>query len=391
MALTDQEILQILLRSKYITPDEAVAAQVKAAKSKTGILQRLYEQQLINKDLLGQAVSEFFKFPYFDLNSHPADPKLVKTLPEILAKKYELVLLANDGKNIILTTADPRLESEIQTEIRTLFPNVQNFKLYYSLTEDIQATFEYYKSSLEARFFDIYQQNVKIAPTILEEIYLDALANKASDIHFEPLKKEVVIRFRIDGILREVGRISRDLYTNILNKIKVESRLRIDQHFAAQDGAIRLEIQGRSIDLRVSIVPILDGQKVAIRLLSDYISQLSLEELGLQPEDRQLVESAFNKPYGMILTAGPTGSGKTTTLYAIIKILHKPEVNITTIEDPVEYKITGANQIQVNPDTDLTFAKGLRSIVRQDPNIILVGEIRDTETAEISINAALTG
>ncbi len=201
----------------------------------------------------------------------------------------------------------------------------------------------------------------------------------------------MVIRFRVDRVLHEAGRISREYYDGILNRIKVQARLRIDTHFATQDGAVRYERKEGSVDLRISIVPTLDGEKVAIRILAEYIRGFSLGDLGLFPEDQALIAQALRKPFGMILASGPTGSGKTTTLYALLKLLNRPEVNITTIEDPVEYKVIGVNQIQVNPQTNLTFAEGLRSIVRQDPNIILVGEIRDRETAEISVNAALTG
>ena len=219
----------------------------------------------------------------------------------------------------------------------------------------------------------------------------DAIAFRASDIHFEPHEKDTLIRFRIDGLLREAGRLSKDLYANVLNRIKVQSHLRTDEHFSAQDGAIRYSIKSQTIDVRVSIVPILDGEKIVLRLLSEYMRRFQLSDLGLSQAYQQQLLAAAEKPFGMILVVGPTGSGKTTTLYAAVKSMNHPDVNIATIEDPVEYKISGINHIQVNMQTNLTFAKGLRSIVRQDPDVILVGEIRDQETAEISVNAALTG
>jgi len=171
----------------------------------------------------------------------------------------------------------------------------------------------------------------------------------------------------------------------------VQAQLRIDQHMAAQDGAIRIRNEKFTVDMRISIVPTINGEKIVIRLLSQYVGGFGLDDLGLSEKDQEIIREAGDKPFGMILVTGPTGSGKSTTLYALLKNINSPEVNITTIEDPVEYRVAGVNQIQVNPQTDLTFARGLRSVVRQDPDIILVGEIRDEETAEIAINAALTG
>lgn len=225
----------------------------------------------------------------------------------------------------------------------------------------------------------------------MEEIFEDALVYRASDIHFEPQHKDIIVRFRVDGVLHEAGRIPKEYYENILNRIKVKSGLRIDEHFVAQDGSLRHEKDGMMIDMRTSVVPTIEGEKVVLRVLAAYVQEFTLGNLGLSQLHQQLLKASAEKPFGMILVAGPTGSGKTTTLYALVKLVDSPDVNITTIEDPVEYKVQGVNQIQVNLQTNLTFAKGLRSIVRQDPDIILVGEIRDNETAEISVNAALTG
>ncbi|EKD32175.1 MAG: hypothetical protein ACD_77C00158G0001, partial [uncultured bacterium] len=219
----------------------------------------------------------------------------------------------------------------------------------------------------------------------------DAYRDKASDIHIEPQEKESLVRFRIDGILHDVLHIDKKLHDRIATRIKVISRLRTDEHLSAQDGKMRMLIDDENLDLRVSIIPIADGEKVVLRLLSSRSREYSLLDLGMNEGDLKKVTVAINKSYGMILSTGPTGSGKTTSIYAILKILNTREKNITTIEDPVEYRIEGVNQIQVNVKTNLTFANGLRSILRQDPNVIFVGEIRDSETAGIAVNAALTG
>ena len=261
----------------------------------------------------------------------------------------------------------------------------------YSFPKDIESLFLSYRQPLTARLNNALKDAPGFAPKILEELFEEASIDKVSDIHFEPREDSAIIRFRVDGVLQTLGDIPKALYENILNRIKVQSRLRIDKHREPQDGAMRMTIQGKEVDLRISIVPIADGEKTVVRILSAYISELSLTNLGLSASSQKLLYQVAKKPFGMIIVTGPTGSGKTTTLYALIRLLNQPEVNITTIEDPIEYKITGVNQIQVNEATGITFAKGLRSIIRQDPNIILVGEIRDVETAEIAVNAALTG
>ncbi len=226
---------------------------------------------------------------------------------------------------------------------------------------------------------------------LLETLITKAFEAKSSDIHIEPTEKHLVVRYRVDGLLREAFFFDKALEEALLFKIKVEAQIRTDEHFAPQDGKIRFNIAGTPIDARISIIPTTKGEKVVIRLLAQQGKGLTLEELGIIGDDLDKVIKSYNKPYGMILAVGPTGSGKTTTLYTILKILNLRERNITTIEDPVEYDIDGVNHIQVNVKANMTFANGLRAILRQDPDIVMVGEIRDTETARIAINAAMTG
>ena len=213
----------------------------------------------------------------------------------------------------------------------------------------------------------------------------------ASDIHIEPEKDGSIVRFRIDGIMQEVLHFTPEIDQQVIARIKFLSKLRTDEHLSAQDGKIQTRIENEDLDIRISIVPIVHGEKCVMRLLSARYRQFGLADLGMNERDLKKVMDASTKPYGMILSTGPTGSGKTTTMYAILKILNTKERNIATIEDPIEYEIAGLNQIQVNPKTNLTFAEGLRSILRQDPNIIYVGEIRDDETADIAVNSAMTG
>lgn len=226
---------------------------------------------------------------------------------------------------------------------------------------------------------------------LLNNIVFEALQRNVSDVHIEPREDSMIVRFRIDGLLRDAIKIDKKVEQSLIFKIKVASRLRTDEHFAPQDGKIRFEFEGNRVDARISILPVTKGEKVVMRLLTQAGKSFALEDLGFQDRELDVIKRSYGKPYGMIVAAGPTGSGKTTTLYSILKILNSPEINITTIEDPVEYDLEGVNHVQVNKKADLTFATGLRSLLRQDPDVLMIGEIRDTETARIATNSAMTG
>ncbi|HUQ30160.1 MAG TPA: ATPase, T2SS/T4P/T4SS family [Candidatus Paceibacterota bacterium] len=389
MRLDDTQVKEILLKGNYIGEEDAKKAE-EFAKTSGGSIAYLLSQELVTQDLVGQAIAESLGVPYVDLNSRPPTKEQVLKIPEESAKKLRVVLFEEGAKKLTVVTDDPK-NAALAAELTAVFPG-KTISIAYSLSKDIDQMFTNYQKPLETRFSKIIEGKKRVAPELLEEIFRDAYTLHASDIHFEPQKKEVVIRFRIDGVLREAGRVPHEQYENILNRIKVESNLRIDEHFAAQDGSLRYEsANGVSFDLRTSIVPTVYGEKTVFRVLAAYVEGFSLNQLGITAHHEEIIMEAVSKPFGMILVTGPTGSGKTTMLYGVLHALNTPDVNITTIEDPVEYKMVGINQIQVNPATNLTFPKGLRSIVRQDPDIILVGEIRDNETAEIAVNAALTG
>lgn len=229
---------------------------------------------------------------------------------------------------------------------------------------------------------------IELVETCIEEAYV----LRASDIHINPTETDVQVRFRIDGVLQDKCSFPKNILSEVISRLKVLSHLRSDEHQAAQDGRFRMTMKnGSFVDVRISITPTYYGENAVLRLLADHSSQFNLEMLGFSSEDQAKLELAIAQPYGMILATGPTGSGKTTTLYTLIKMLNKKEVSIITIEDPIEYAIAGITQIQINPRSNLNFATGLRSILRQDPNIIMVGEIRDAETASIGVNTALTG
>lgn len=379
---------QVLIDGSYIKEDELQKAEKGAEAEKVSIAEYLIGHGLLSKDLLGQAFAESYKVTYADLNSNQPSKEQILMVPESVARAYRIVLFKNTDDEAVVATDEPAREGLADVLDKGFRKKVT---IAYALTEDIDAVLTCYAKPLETRFQKIIESSGRVAPEILDEIFADALTLQASDIHFEPRAKEIEVRFRVDGVLHEAGRIPSTYYDNVLNRLKVLAHQRIDEHQSAQDGVLRFEHGGKAVDMRSSVVPTVNGEKVVLRILSSYVQGLALSDIGLSPEHEMLIRSAAEKPFGMILVTGPTGSGKTTTLYALLKVLNQPDVNITTIEDPVEYKMEQVNQIQVNAATNLTFAEGLRSIVRQDPDIILVGEIRDQETAEIAVNAALTG
>lgn len=391
MKIDQAKILEILLQGSYVSGDE-IAKVENFVKNKEGdFLDYFLRKGLLTSDLLGQAIAEYFKVTYLDLNTNVPSKELVLKVPEELARKFRIVLYKESKSELIFATDDPS-QVNLKEEIEKAFPE-KKIKIGFSLSEDIDSLLLLYRKTLETRFIKIIQEKKRVAPEIVDEIVLDALSFKASDIHLEPQESGAIVRFRIDGVLQEAGRIPKEYFENILNRIKIQAKLRIDEHFNPQDGAIRFvsKMGTEAIDLRVSIVPTLNGEKVAIRILSSYVKDLGLSDTGMSEEMVNQIMKSSKKSFGMILVTGPTGSGKTTTLYTLLKQINTSQINITTIEDPVEYKIEGINQIQANSQTNLTFARGLRSILRQDPNIILVGEIRDDETADIAVNATLTG
>lgn len=385
-----ETLKKILVDGSYIGEDVYNNATTKTDKHIDHVINYLIENNLLTEQLFSQAVSEYYKLSYYDLETHKPNEDTIRRLPESLARTFHMALVDFNSETVTIATDNLEKKEEIMKNIVPVFAGLK-INIVYALKRQLDELFLFYKNTLQTRFTEIIKDSKRIAPEIINQIIDDALLLKASDIHFEPQENDVLIRFRIDGILSEVSRLEKKYYDNILNKIKVDSSLRIDEHDSAQDGSIRFVKDEIKADLRVSILPTIFGEKVVLRVLSYYVGNLSLNELGLSEENQKLIEEVSKKPFGMILVTGPTGSGKTTTLYALLKHLQNPSINITTIEDPVEYRIEGINQIQVNEITNLTFAEGLRSIVRQDPDIILVGEIRDKETAETAVNAALTG
>ncbi|OGJ82833.1 hypothetical protein A2412_01630, partial [Candidatus Peribacteria bacterium RIFOXYC1_FULL_58_8] len=436
MPLSDTDLGPILVQQNYLSEEDLKRVTALAKERNLPLLSILFEQGLLTQDLYEGAIAEHYKLPFFDLQAHLPSPEVIAKLPEEIAQAYHTVVAEFATDRATIATSEPgreNLEEVMRLNLGQKEPVVppqetkdksgegaeapqqkkvvqrllsigkkeeketapQRFAgtitFVYTPQSGIDAACQHYRKPLSTRFQSIIQNEKKVAPEILEEIINDAIELRASDVHFEPQEKIVVVRFRIDGVMHEAGRIPKEHYEGVVNRIKIQANMRIDEHYAAQDGAIRYSTPRNALDIRVSIVPLVEGEKVVMRLLSSYVRSITLLDLGFSVKNQEIITDAAHKPFGMLLTTGPTGSGKSTTLTALLKMRNTPDVNISTIEDPVEYKIPGVNHIQVNPKTNLTFASGLRALVRQDPDIVLVGEIRDGETADISVNAALTG
>ncbi|MFA6410425.1 MAG: GspE/PulE family protein [Candidatus Buchananbacteria bacterium] len=399
MTITNEK-LKLLIEQLDVVPKDRLELAFKiAAEQKKPLATVLVESDLISDEHVGKIIADELGYEFIDLSKVAIEDEVLQLVPKLMAKSQKLIPFAHDKEGIKLAMVNPGNLAAINLLEKktgeTIIP-------YYTTGVNIENALVLYQKGIQKEFADIISENInqakdgakaedlpiiKIVDTIIEYAY----ENKASDIHIEPTEEKTLVRYRIDGILHDIIELPKNIQDLVVTRIKILAKLRTDEHFSAQDGKIRVKIDANKLDVRISIVPIVEGEKIVMRLLSERSRQVSLEELGFSNEDLVKLRKEYTKPYGMVLSTGPTGSGKTTTLYGILKILNKREVNISTIEDPVEYDMDGINQIQVNAKTNLTFANGLRSILRQDPNIIMVGEIRDEETAEIAINSAMTG
>ena len=400
--LDNKTIGEILLKETYISKKDLENAKKALEKSRGSLVDYLLAEDIISKDLLGQAIAEYYNVMYVDLKQEKIDIEIAKMIPELVAISKRVIPYARTEDGIKVGMLNPN-DFEVLNMLEKVLGD--NILVFYVNDEDIEDILSIYGPSFKEAFDELYEKfldpnilmeekdeiSVKLVDIFLEYGY----KNRASDIHMEPYSDGVVVRFRIDGVLHDVLKIPNSngegLFGFIMSRIKILAKMATDEHKAAQDGKLRYKVGKEVFDVRVSIVPVVHGENIVMRLLSAKGRQFSLSDIGVAEADLDKINLAIKNPHGMILVTGPTGSGKTTTLYSILKILNKRNVNIATIEDPVEYDMEGVSQIQVNKKTDLTFAKGLRALVRQDPDIIMVGEIRDEETASIAVNSALTG
>jgi|SaaInlStandDraft_4_1057021.scaffolds.fasta_scaffold00001_29 type IV pilus assembly protein PilB len=400
--IEDKKLENILLKNDLIEKEALEKAKNEAKKEKEKLFDYIIEKDLVNIDSLYSQLAAFYKLPLIKLKNETIRKDVLFLIPEPIAQTHEILAFNKDAMGISIATTDP---TDLQT-IEFLKKKLEtNLKLHLTTPKSFKEGIKQYHQSIEAEFKNITDEKesekgkknlkelaqdlpvIRIVDTLLEY----AIFEEASDIHIEPTEKDVVVRYRVDGMLRDVMNLPKSVRSGIVARIKVLSNLKLDEHRLPQDGRFKIANQQYKVAFRVSIIPVFDGEKVVMRLLNESVKALNLEQLGLQEKPFKILKTNIEKPHGMILVTGPTGSGKTTTLYTIMNVLNKPEVNISSVEDPIEYRMPRINQSQVNPKIDFTFAAGLRSLLRQDPDIIMVGEIRDKETAEIAINASMTG
>ncbi|HQP00061.1 MAG TPA: ATPase, T2SS/T4P/T4SS family [Caldisericia bacterium] len=404
-----------LITDGIVTEEQLKIALVEQKKSGLTLLETLKKLKFINEETFANLLARQWGFPYIDLSTVEIDKDIVHLISEEIARRYQAIPFGKTRDDKIMVAIVDPTDIVAIDYLRNLIPNS---KLYVSSYEAIFRNIEKYYSmettvkeavkemtggvSIEVEKEEIKDIELSIdeakslaetAPIIrlMNQIMTEAITSNASDIHMEPQKRYLRIRYRIDGVLRDTMNLPKNIQPGIISRVKIMANLDIAERRRPQDGRINLKFRGREIDLRVSVLPGIFGEKVVLRILDKEKSLIPLEQLGFSKESLEIFKTLISQPYGMILITGPTGSGKSTTLYAILRILNSPEVNILTIEDPVEYQLDGITQVQVNPKINLTFANALRSFLRQDPDIILVGEIRDKETAQIAMEAALTG
>ncbi len=412
MRVEQQQLKAFLLDAKLVTEEQFDGAAKIAQDSNQRVGDVLVSQGIIPQEDLIKLEAYILGIPFVNLEKEKIEDEVLKMIPEPIARSNNIVAFRKKGNELEVAMLDPE-------DLRTIefIKKTANLKIFPRLTtpESIKNVLRQYQKTLEVEFGEIIKKEAGVIKPVKEEeiaetgedlrkaaeelpvikivdtLLKHAILQRASDVHIEPTEKEVLVRYRIDGILRDAMTLPRLAASGIVARIKVLSNLKLDEHRLPQDGRFKVETEDYKYSIRVSVLPVFDGEKIVMRLLPETAKAFTLEQIGLRGDALETIQDNLRKPVGMLLVTGPTGSGKTTTLYAMMEILNTPGVNISTVEDPIEYRMPRVNQTQVNPKIGLTFASGLRSLVRQDPDILMVGEIRDSETAGLAINAALTG
>ena len=403
MKVDIKQLREFLLDAGLVDEATVNKAMAKAEKSNQELGEILLDMKALDEEDLRKMYAYILGIPYVDLEKEKIPKDILQLIPEPIASKNNIVAFQKNNKELRVAMLNP---DDIQTIDFIKKKTGLKISACFTSKGSIEAVLKQYKKSLQAEFGDIIDDNgeqtsdqdslekitqdlpiIKIVDTLLKH----AILQSASDIHIEPDENEVHVRYRIDGILHETMTLPKQVLPGIIARVKVLSNLKLDEHRIPQDGRFKIEEGEKKIAFRVSILPVYDGEKIVMRVLDESSKGLTLESMGLWGKSLEQVHGAIKRPNGMILVTGPTGSGKTTTLYTTMDILNTPEVNISTIEDPIEYRMPRINQTQVKPKVGMTFASGLRALLRQDPDIIMVGEIRDSETMQIAMNAAMTG
>lgn len=415
MKVEPKQLKSFLADSGLISEKDFKKAEERAKETKQKIEDVLISEGLISQEEVIKLKAYILGIPFVSLEKMVVNPDVLRIIPEPIAREHNIVAFRKKGKDLEVAMLDPG-------DLRTIefIKKAADLRILPRLTTpaSVKNVLKQYVKTLEAEFGDLIKKQSEEIKTLKDEddglkekdlktltkeakelpvikivdaLLKHAVLQRASDIHIEPIEDKVIVRYRIDGILRDAMTLPKQSASGIVARIKVLSSLKLDEHRLPQDGRFKIETDEYGYSIRVSVLPVFNGEKVVMRLLAQTSRALTLEQLGLRGQALEVVQVNLRKPVGMILVTGPTGSGKTTTLYSMLEILNTLRVNISTVEDPVEYRMPRINQTQVRPKIGLTFASGLRSLLRQDPDIIMVGEIRDNETAGLAINASLTG
>ena len=405
MRIADSLVEKLLFNSGNFSKEQITELRAQEAAEKRPLQDVVIKNNLLSEKELTKLYADEIEIPFVELNGRDIKHDVLKLLPERIARQYSAIVFDVDPDGVqLLAMQDPddiQALNFLQKQLGT------NLKVHITTSSLLQSALDQYRGNISSELTKVIAGDDQ--PEEIDDVSEDDVAEDspvaqtvniiieygvksgASDIHIEPREDFVVVRYRIDGMLREANKLPRKLLGALVSRIKILSNLKIDEHRAPQDGRFKIEISGLVYALRVSTLPILDGEKVVMRILNESTKPAEFNELGFWGEALNDLKHAITQPHGMILVTGPTGSGKSTTLFSVLSVLNTPNVNISTVEDPIEYHVVGANQVQVNNQAGMTFTNGLRALLRQDPNIIMVGEIRDSETADLAVQAALTG
>jgi type IV pilus assembly protein PilB len=401
--MTSRRLSDLLLLQGLVSGDDLARAMDEQQSTGEPLPEVLARLRLLTAPQLYQVLADHLRLEYVDLSDHQIDPSAVGMVPEAMARRHSMLPIGfTDNGALVVAMSDPSNVLAID-DVR----NVSDLDIQpvVATPADITSAIERYSRmgvAVDDAFEGVPEDEDDLAaltgaaqdaPVVkfVNALIAQGVQDRASDLHFEPQEHDFRVRYRIDGVLHEVTRQRRSIHAGVVSRLKIMAGLDIAERRIPQDGRVSLRTAGKEIDLRVSSLPTVHGEKLVLRILDKHSSLLNLRELNLLPENYRRYEASFRKPYGMVLVTGPTGSGKSTTLYATLNEISNPTVNTVTVEDPVEYQIPGISQVPINPRAGLTFPGALRSILRQDPDIVLVGEMRDLETAQIGTQAALTG
>jgi type IV pilus assembly protein PilB len=405
--LTDDiqdKLIKLLVEEGLVASAVLDQAKATSVAEKKPLFSLLSEQAIIDDELLTHAIAQVSGVPYVNLTNTLIDQNILSLLPEDIAERFMAVPLAEVQNRLAVAMIDANnvqavdyLANRIQRPLKVFMASeagvrhvLDQYRTDLSSVDVAAAASQQEAKAEEASDVKTIVQDSPISQA-LSKILEYAIKSRASDVHVEPLEGSLKIRVRVDGVLREIMQLPKSIEPALVSRVKILANLKIDEHRVPQDGQFTVKIAGKEVDLRIAISPVVWGEQIVIRLLDKSGNSFDLEDMGYTGRALRVVRHGIKRPNGMILTSGPTGSGKSTSLYALIKAIKNDSVNIVTLEDPVEYKMDGVNQIQVNAEVGLTFANGLRSILRQDPDVVMVGEIRDGETAALAVQAALTG